>query len=195
MIVPEPLGAGNEFEKPETGKTISYPLPRSNAAQDIGNMVADVLRKHKGATAIHVMSGEGILVEFPEGMEVPNIDNMPVLLADIVRKIQLHPVANSWATPAEYVRNVMEQAKREGAFSHFIVAGDRAKFLEWLGIDPKVHATTREAYGMTIHAAGGALPADSAVICVSREKLATPMDVSWGYLIRLDAPRPRETQI
>lgn len=193
-MLAEPLGAGSS-EKPEVGGSYTYPLPRSNAAQDIGSLIADILRKHKNATAIHIVSGEGIIVEFPNGAEIQDIDNMPVLLADIVRKIQLFPVTNSWGSPAEYIRNVMEQAKREGGFAHFIVAGDRNKFLGWLGVDPGAHETTREAYGMTIHPAGGAVPTDAAVICVSREKLATPMDVTWGYLIRLDAPRPRETQI
>lgn len=187
---PKPLGAGGIDNNTQV---LEYPIPESNRVDDLLDTIRTIFSKHKEIFAIHIVSGKSIEVEVGSGEEQADISRMPILLADIVRKIELVSVGLSGSSPTEFFGRLLQRVSKEGGYASFVVVGNRKHFQKWFtqGSGELVN----DVMGMTIHEAPGNVPPDSAVVCIAPMKMATPLDIVKGYLVRLDSFKVAESQI
>lgn len=163
------------------------------------DLVRQILLKHPSVYSLRIPAGGPIEVEVDISEEsdsniVLDFEKMPLLLADIVHKVQLTSIENAaHDSPSEFIAKLVQRIDEEGGVARFVVVGDDVRFSRWYSEGRK--STLQEVEGMSVHPALGHVQPDAAVICVGPTKVATPLEVSRGYLIHLDTTRPKERQV
>lgn len=185
------LGTGGRNE--QSLQTLKYDLPESNSVDDIVTTIREILVRHTSIHKLTMIAGKQIEVqvagtdtEGPEGEQ-------PVLLAEIIRKVELETVASVSQDPTAILGDVLQTITVEGLFGVFIVVGNRQRFSRWFTHGKQ--GRLKKAMGMTIHDAPGTLTEDSVVICAAATRIAIPTEVVKGYLVRSERPTIKERQI
>jgi hypothetical protein len=165
---------------PETVKVL-YPYPESDDVDSITMSLRDILLSGN-IYRIVLTQDQPIEVEVLKS-EDDDSQPEPVMLADIISRIELVNVPGTFTNPNLCMAEVLRRVSDDDLYGCFIVARSRKVFSLWVSQGSRIDMSRH--LGMSIHEAPD-LPEDVAIVCGSLTKIATPLEVVRGYKINLD---------